>query len=183
MQDAAYHYAAFLQALGLDPSKDPELADTPNRVAALLKHWVAEQPAPPSLERIPAGLSKGQRIVVRDIPFHAFCVHHMVPFFGEVHVAYLPGLSIVGFGTIGRVVEAFSRRPQLQERMAAEIAEYLYRGLGLRAVCVVIEARQMCMEMTGGTPAGRTLTVHTTGTWAEDAGAAVVSDLLQSSRR
>lgn len=183
MHDAAHHYAAFLRALGLDLDGDPELAETPARVTALLQHWVGERPPPPPLERIPAGTAAGQRVVVRDIPFHAICVHHMVPFFGTVHVAYLPDQAIVGFGTVGRVVEAFSRQPQLQERMTAQIAQHLHVGLSLRACCVVVEARQLCMEMTGSTPAGRTLTIHTTGDWQGDGGARIVSDLLQPSGR
>ena len=86
---------------------------------------------------------------MRDLPFYSLCVHHFVPFFGHAHVAYLPGRKLVGLSGVARVLEFYARRPQLQERLTAQVADHLMRLLKARGVAVVIEGRHLCMEMRG----------------------------------
>jgi GTP cyclohydrolase IA len=86
---------------------------------------------------------------VRDLPFYSMCVHHFVPFFGHAHVAYLPGKRLIGLSGVARILEFYARRPQLQERLTAQVADHIVRLLKPRGVVVVIEARHLCMEMRG----------------------------------
>jgi GTP cyclohydrolase I len=160
-------FSEFLTAIGVDAAHDPELRDTPRRYAALLREWFIPPPAP---EVTPISFDRGQHepVILKDLPFHSLCVHHVVPFFGQIHVAYLPEAHIVGFGAVGRVIDWCARRPQLQERLVADIADALDAALHPRALLVVCEARQMCMEMTGATPHGRTMTVAARGAWQGD---------------
>jgi len=88
-------------------------------------------------------------VLIRDIPFYAMCEHHFLPFIGRAHVAYLPAGSITGLSKLARVVDTVSRRPQLQERLTAEIADVLMNRLRPRGVMVVVEAEHLCMTMRG----------------------------------
>ena len=88
-------------------------------------------------------------MIVRDLEFHSLCIHHFVPFFGRVHIAYLPGEHIVGISGPARLVDFYSHRPQLQERLTRQIADHLERLVHPRGVAVMIEARHLCMEMRG----------------------------------
>jgi GTP cyclohydrolase I len=137
-----------LQQLGHTPGSDPELDRTPERFAQLLRERFAPPIDPPSIRPLPSAAHPGDRIIVRDLPFHSMCVHHLVPFFGHVHIAYRPRHHILGFGSFGRIVDAFARRPQLQERMTAHIADHLADLLAPDALVVVSHARQMCMDLT-----------------------------------
>ena len=150
--------AALIRALGLDPAREPELAQTPARVADLYAEIFAglEPGAEPRPVTFPlagagirAGRGAGDLVVVRDLPYHSLCVHHFVPFFGHAHVAYLPGRKLVGLSGVARVLEFYARRPQLQERLAAQVADHLMRLLRARGVAVVLEGRHLCMEMRG----------------------------------
>ncbi len=109
---------------------------------------------------------------VQHIPFYSLCEHHLVPFFGEVHIAYLPGDGkIAGFSKFVRVVDILARRPQLQERLTREIAAAVSQGLGAEGVLVVVEAQQLCMMMRSeAAPGTRTLTSEADGCIADDAG-------------
>lgn len=86
---------------------------------------------------------------IRDIPFYSMCEHHLLPIFGSVSIAYIPGERIVGLSKIPRTVRYFSSRPQVQEKLTSQIADFLYQKLGAKGVMVVIKARHMCMEMRG----------------------------------
>ncbi|MEM3851717.1 MAG: GTP cyclohydrolase I FolE [Methanomassiliicoccales archaeon] len=88
-------------------------------------------------------------LAVRDMPFYSMCEHHLLPIFGTVSVAYIPGDKIVGLSKLPRTVKFFAARPQVQERLTSEIADYLYKKLGAKGVMVMIKARHMCMEMRG----------------------------------
>jgi GTP cyclohydrolase I len=95
-----------------------------------------------------------EMILVRDLPFYSMCTHHLLPFFGHAHIAYVPGRQLIGIGGIGKVVQHFARRPQLQERLTAQLADYLQTALAPQGVIVFLQARQLCMEMRGERTAG-----------------------------
>jgi GTP cyclohydrolase I len=148
--------ADLLRALGLDETTEPELRDTPARVADLYAELFSglDPAAVPELATFPHALAAGAApgddlVVVRDLPFHSLCVHHFVPFFGRAHVAYLPAERIIGISGAARLLDHYARRPQLQERITSQIADHLGRLLAPRGVAVVLEARHLCMEMRG----------------------------------
>ena len=150
--------AALIRALGLDPAAEPELQATPERVASLYAEIFAglDPGTEPSLVSFPArraaaraGKRSDDLVIVRDLPFYSLCVHHFVPFFGQAHVAYLPGRRLIGLSGIARILEFYARRPQLQERLTAQVADHIVRALKPRGVAVVLEARHLCMEMRG----------------------------------
>jgi len=149
--------ADLIRALGLDPTSEPELAATPARVADLYAEAFAGllPDAEPELATFPAtGEAAGDLVVVRDLPFHSLCIHHFVPFFGVAHVAYLPNDRWIGISGAARLLDLYARRPQLQERLTAQIADHLERLVAPRGVAVIIEARHLCMEMRGVRKAG-----------------------------
>ena len=154
--------AELIRALGLDPKTEPELVQTPERVAELYREIFAGlDPAnAPDLAVFPHPPERDghELVVVRNIEFHSLCVHHFVPFFGRAHIAYLPGDKLVGISGPARLVEYHARRPQLQERMARGIADDLERALEPRGVAVTLVARHLCMEMRG---VRRRANVHT----------------------
>jgi GTP cyclohydrolase I len=168
-QDAAGHLAAALALLGLDADHDPELRQTPRRVMDLWRAWLVPPPTP-HLEPI-AWQGTAEPVVVQRLAFHSLCVHHLVPFFGEVDLAYLPQDHIVGFGALGRVVDWASRRPQLQERLVEDIAGLLDGALRPRAVLVRCSARQMCMEMNGCPAHTTTVALASRGAWVGEGAA------------
>ena len=158
--------ADLIRALGLDPAVEPELVETPARVAGLYAEIFAglDPGAEPALATFPRPAGDGEDlVVVRDLPFHSLCVHHFVPFFGRAHVAYLPGERLLGISGAARLLEFYSRRPQLQERLTAQVADHLVRVLEPRGVAVVLEARHLCMEMRGIRKRGRVETRATRG--------------------
>jgi len=142
--------ADLIRSLGLDPATEPDLAETPARVAEMYRELFSglEPGAEPDLAVFPHA-GAGDLVVVRDLAFHSLCVHHFVPFFGRALVAYLPGTKLAGISGAARLLEFYSRRPQLQERLGQQIADHLERVLQPRGVAVVLEARHLCMEMRG----------------------------------
>ncbi len=173
--------ATLIAALGLDPASEPELAQTPERVADLYAEIFAgldpgAEPTPvtfPVAEVSPrAGERSGDLVTVRDLPFYSLCVHHFVPFFGRAHVAYLPGQRLIGLSGVARVLDFYARRPQLQERLTAQVADHLERLLSPRGLLVVLEGRHLCMEMRGVRKTGRFETRAARGLLAEPDGAA-----------
>lgn len=132
-----------LAALGF--SGEPEMAGTGRRVAELLAEFVPGREAAP-VSRFPAG---GPVDVIVTVPFHALCAHHLLPFFGEVTVAYRPDAWLAGLGAIPRLVEAHARRATLQETLAVGVAGALWEAVAPQAVVVRVKARQMCVEMRG----------------------------------
>jgi GTP cyclohydrolase I len=138
--------ADLLQALGVDLT-DENLQDTPRRVAAAFSELLTPLPFEPTT--FPNDEGYDELVVARSIPFHSLCEHHLLPFHGVAHVAYLPGERIVGLSKLGRVVESFARRLQVQERMTIQIADWVEEFLEPRGVGVVLEAEHLCMSLRG----------------------------------
>ncbi|MFA5844994.1 MAG: GTP cyclohydrolase I FolE [Coriobacteriia bacterium] len=140
-----------LEGIGEDPDREG-LARTPERVASMFEEVFAGLTQDPA-EHFCVTFDEGHRemVLVRDIPLYSFCEHHLVPFMGRAHVAYIPGPEgrICGLSKLARVVDVFARRPQVQERMTAQIADTIVENLGPSGVMVVIEAEHLCMSMRG----------------------------------
>jgi GTP cyclohydrolase I len=139
-----------LELLGEDPSREG-LIRTPSRVAKSLK-WMTQGYASSAEEVVGEGIFKEEHdnmIMVRDIELYSMCEHHMLPFFGKAHVAYIPNGKIVGLSKIPRIVDVYAQRLQVQERLTEQIAEGLCRVLNPAGVGVVIEAYHLCMMMRG----------------------------------
>ncbi|MFH1006109.1 MAG: GTP cyclohydrolase I FolE, partial [Candidatus Latescibacterota bacterium] len=139
-----------LEGIGEDLTREG-LVDTPQRVVELCAEIFDGLGSDP-LEKLKLYSTKNEDelILVRDISFHSICEHHLLPFFGKVHIAYVPAKDrITGFSSLARVVNLFSHRPQLQERLTTDIADALVEALRPRGVLVVIEAEQLCMAMRG----------------------------------
>ena len=143
-------YQSILQALGEDPGREG-LAKTPERVAKALQfltHGYGLDPAA-ILNSAKFREDYQQMVLVRDIEIYSLCEHHLLPFFGKAHVAYIPKEHIVGLSKIPRVVDAFARRLQVQERLTTQIRDCIQETLEPYGVAVVIEAQHMCMTMRG----------------------------------
>jgi GTP cyclohydrolase IA len=138
--------AELLDALGVDLT-DESLRDTPRRVAAAYAELLTPLPFETTTFRNDEGYD--ELVVARGIPFHSLCEHHLLPFHGVAHVAYLPSERIVGLSKLGRVVESFARRLQVQERMTTQIADWIEENLAPRGVGVVLEAEHLCMSLRG----------------------------------
>jgi GTP cyclohydrolase IA len=156
-----------LQALGADP-EDESLRETPRRVADAYAELLT--PRPFQATTFPNDDGYDELIVVRSIPFHSLCMHHLLPFHGSAHIAYLPGERIIGLSKLGRVVEYFSRDLQLQERLTTQVADWLERELAPKGVGVVLEAEHLCMSLRGVQKLGaKTVTSALRGLVREDA--------------
>jgi GTP cyclohydrolase IA len=156
---------------GDDPTREG-LLDTPRRVAKAYGELYAGYDQDPKsiLERTFKEVGGYDDIVlVRDIPFSSHCEHHMVPFIGKAHIAYLPHEGVVGLSKLARLVEVFARRLQTQENLTAQIIDALNENLGPRGAAVMLEAEHMCMSMRGVHAHGvSTITHRFTGVFAED---------------
>ncbi len=171
-----------IAALGLDPRAEPELLRTPERVARLFLEAFRglEAGAEPELATFEAPAGAGDLVVVRDLPFHSLCIHHLVPFFGRAHVAYRPGSRMLGISAPARLLDYYAHRPQLQERLGRQLAEHLERAAGARGVAVALEARHLCMEMRGVRARGLVQTWTARGELAEPGrGEALRAQLLR----
>jgi GTP cyclohydrolase I len=169
-QQIRHHVEGILQALHLDPTRDPELRHTPERVAELLLEFFARSSLEePDVVPVAHGEGEGEMIVVTGLPFYSVCAHHLLPFFGEAHIGYVPERALVGLGSIGRLLDHCARRPQLQERLAEQVAEALVRAIHPRGVIVVLRARQLCMEMRGARKPGWVETSATRGCFRDSA--------------
>jgi GTP cyclohydrolase I len=139
-----------LKAIGEDPSREG-LVKTPQRVARAFREITSGYGA--DMKKVFNGAffkaDYKEMVIVKDIAFYSLCEHHMLPFFGKAHVAYIPNGRIVGLSKIPRLVEAFARRLQVQERLTEEIAGTLYKVLKPRGVGVVMEAEHLCVSMRG----------------------------------
>ena len=149
-----------LEAIGEDPEREG-LRDTPKRVARMYQEIFAGLHDDPSRHlKVQFSEDHEEMVIVKDIPVYSMCEHHLIPFYGKAHVAYIPKLGkVTGLSKIARVVEGFAKRPQLQERLTSQIADSVMDVLEARGVLVVIEAEHMCMTMRGVKKAGsKTLT-------------------------
>ena len=146
----AQHYEAILKLLGEDPEREG-LLKTPMRVAKAMQTLTRgyQEDAHEVLRQDLFKEDYSQMVIVKDIDFFSLCEHHMLPFYGKAHVAYIPNGYITGLSKIARVVDIYSHRLQVQERMTLQIKEAIEQTLHPLGVMVVIEARHMCMQMRG----------------------------------
>lgn len=181
-EKAIEHARALLEALGLDETVDPELRGAPRRFSELLYDLFAGVRAEPPilstfpLEAIPVesndiaptdGMKIGSHldpIVMLNLPFRSMCVHHLVPMFGTIDVAYVPNERIIGFGSVGRAIDYVVGRPQIQERIVVQVAEMLQRSLEPEGLLIRCRARQLCMEMRGAQKEGILVSSASRGT-------------------
>ncbi len=142
--------AGLLKELGEDPGRDG-LARTPERVAKAMRFFTQgyEQEPLEILNDALFDVTYDEMVIVKDIDFYSLCEHHLLPFFGRVHVAYIPNGKVVGLSKIPRLVEMFARRLQVQERLTTQIAETLEQVLRPKGVAVVVESIHLCMMMRG----------------------------------
>ena len=161
-----------LEAIGEDPSRNG-LLDTPKRVAKMYAELFEGLHSDPTEHlKVTFDEQHDEMVMVRDIPFTSLCEHHLVPFVGFAHVAYLPGPGgrITGLSKMARLVEGYARRLQVQERMTTQIVDAMERELSPRGSIVVIEAEHFCMSMRGVKKAGSTtVTSAVRGTFRDDA--------------
>lgn len=158
-----------LLALGEDPNREG-LSDTPARVARMYREILAGRDVDPGVH-LARTFDEGARglVLLRDIRFSSLCEHHMLPFVGRAHVAYLPEGRVVGLSKLARTVEAFARRLQVQERLTAQVADALVESLGTRGVLVVVESEHFCMKVRGANqPESTMVTMAVRGLYEAD---------------
>ena len=157
-----------LEAIGEDPNRE-SLRSTPEKVAEAYASFfkgVGVDPQSAIGETFEA--KDAEMVLLKDIELVSICEHHLLPFTGVAHIAYLPDQKLAGLGRLANVVEIIASRPQLQERLSAEVAEALMQGLGAKGVLVVIEARHQCVASRGARqPEVNTVTVATRGIYSE----------------
>ena len=171
-----------LEGMGEDPEREG-LVDTPRRVAGLYEEVLQgmEQDAAEHLSR-QFNVEGSDIVIEKDITFYSLCEHHLMPFFGKVHIAYIPEGKVVGLSKLARTVEVFARRLQLQEQLTRQIADSIVENLSPKGVMVVIEAEHTCMTMRGvKKPGSVTVTTVTRGEFKENAGLQTI--VLDSIRR
>jgi len=169
--ELASHYQAILPLLGEDPNREG-LIKTPIRVARAwmeLTRGYDEDPIA-ILQSALFNEAYHNMVVVKDIEFYSLCEHHLLPFFGHVHIAYIPEGQITGLSKLARVVNTYSHRLQVQERFTHEIANAIQEALHPQGVMVVVEARHLCMQMRGvAKEEAYTITMHHTGAFSDPA--------------
>jgi GTP cyclohydrolase I len=139
-----------LEAIGIDLKKRKDMRDTPKRVAEMYEEVLSGQFKNPEKElEVILEQKHDEIILLKNIPLYSLCEHHLLPFIGKTHVAYIPDKRITGLSKIARVVEILSRRLQVQERLTTEIADIIMKKLKPKGVMVVIEAEHLCMSMRG----------------------------------
>jgi GTP cyclohydrolase IA len=150
VQRIAGHMAEVMRELKLDLG-DPNFEQTPERVAKMyleMFHGLFEG-SEPKVTTFPNDEGYHHMVIEREIPFYSMCAHHFVPFYGHAHIAYIPDQQIVGLSKLPRILEFYAKRPQLQERLTEQVAEFLWSKLKPLGVMVVVEARHLCVEMRG----------------------------------
>lgn len=160
-----------LEAVGEDPTREG-LLDTPKRVAKMYEELFSGlQEDPRDYFRTVFHEEHEELVLVKDIPFYSMCEHHLVPFFGKAHIAYIPqNGTVAGLSKLARAVESIAKRPQLQERITTTIADAMMDTLGAKGVYVMVEAEHMCMTMRGvKKPGSKTITAAARGVLEEDA--------------
>lgn len=139
-----------IEGIGEDPER-PGLKSTPQRVAEMYQEIFSGIAADTGeLLKPMAGENHDEMVMIRDIPFFSVCEHHLLPFFGKAHIAYIPGAGkIVGISALARALEVFAKRPQVQERLTTQFADFIVGSLKPRGAMVVIDAEHLCMSMRG----------------------------------
>lgn len=169
-----------LYAIGEDPSR-PGLESTPKRFAQAYSEFFSGLAVDPltHLQDTVAGISAGELVLLRDIKFRSICEHHLLPFIGVAHIAYLPAERIVGLGRFSRVVDTLASRPQLQERLSEEIADAINDGLKPRGVVVVLDAVHGCVTARGASQTeSSTVTLASRGSLSDPVQRAEVMSLI-----
>ena len=159
-----------LIAIGEDPDREG-LVETPSRVARMYEEIFGGLEDDPTRHLKLFDESSEEMVVVRDIPLYSMCEHHLIPFLGKAHIAYIPSDGrVIGLSKRARIVDCFARRPQLQERLTSQVADFLYENLQPMGVAVVIEAEHLCMTMRGARASGaKTMTSALRGTMRSNA--------------
>ena len=144
-----------LLAVGEDPNR-PGLLETPKRVANMYEEIFAGLTEDPKQHiKLFDEVSNDEMVIVKDIPFYSMCEHHLLPFFGKAHIGYIPSDNkIIGLSKLARIVDNFAKKPQVQERLTSDIADFLNDNLQPKGVAVIMEAEHMCMTMRGARAAG-----------------------------
>lgn len=166
----AEHVRGILKTLGLDLS-EPNLVDTDVRVARLYLEMFQGLSAgsEPPVTTFPNDEGYSHMVMEKNIPFYSMCAHHLVPFYGRAHIAYIPRERIMGLSKFARVLEFYAKRPQLQERLTEQVVNFLEERLQPRGAMVVIEARHLCVEMRGvQKPGAETVTSAVRGVFRSD---------------
>ncbi len=175
-----------LFAIGEDPERDG-IADTPARVARMYAETCAGLHEDPGRHlKVTFDANHDEMILVRDVPLYSMCEHHLVPFYGQAHVGYIPNTDgrVTGLSKLARLVDGYSRRPQVQERLTTQIADAMESTLEPRGVLVVIEAEHLCMAMRGiRKPGSSTVTSAVRGVFRADAAARAEAMRFVESRR
>ena len=158
-----------LEGIGEDPEREG-LKETPDRIARIYTELMAGYDADVATHLSRTFSAEGKEMVLeKDIVFYSMCEHHMMPFFGKAHIAYIPKGKVVGLSKLARTVEAFARRLQIQERMTDQIADAIMKELDPEGVIVMIEAEHLCMTMRGvKKPGSVTTTVVTKGVFKDN---------------
>ena len=157
-----------LEGIGEDLSREG-LLETPERVARMYSEIFAgmDEDAKEHLSKV-FTVSNNEMVVEKDITFYSSCEHHLMPFYGKAHVAYIPNGKVVGLSKLARTVEVFAKRPQIQEQMTSQIADAIMEHLGPQGVMVMVEAEHMCMTMRGIKKTGsKTVTIACRGAFEE----------------
>ncbi|MDD3194524.1 MAG: GTP cyclohydrolase I FolE [Paludibacter sp.] len=149
-EQIAHHYHEIIRLLGEDPEREG-LLKSPSRVSKAMQFLMNgyEQNPQEILQSAMFTEDYRQMVIVKDIDFYSMCEHHMLPFFGKAHIAYIPNHKITGLSKIARIVEVFARRMQVQERMTTQIKECIQSTLNPLGVMVILEAQHLCMQMRG----------------------------------
>ena len=144
-----------LIAVGEDPDREG-LVETPKRVANMYEEIFAGLTEDPKQHiKLFNEQSNDEMVIVKDIPFYSMCEHHLLPFFGKAHIGYIPSDNkIIGLSKLARIVDTFAKKPQVQERLTSDIADFLNDNLQPKGVAVIMEAEHMCMTMRGARAAG-----------------------------
>ena len=177
----ATHVRSLLEELGLDLS-EANLVDTDRRVAKMYLEMFRglEAGSAPRITTFPNDEGYRSMVMEKEIPFYSMCSHHLVPFYGHAHIAYVPGSRIVGLSKLPRILEFYAKRPQLQERLTEQVVDFLEAELRPEGAMVVIEARHLCVEMRGVKKAGAvTVTSAIRGIFHEKAIREEFLDLLR----
>ena len=168
-----------LEAIGEDPDR-PELASTPDKVAEAYSSFfkgIGVDPASVLGETFPA--EHNEAVILKDIELVSICEHHLLPFTGNAHIAYLPSDRVAGLGRLAAVVEILAARPQLQENLTAQIADAIETGLDAKGVIVVVEAKHQCVASRGARqPEVNTITMASRGVFSEPSYRAEVMGLI-----
>ncbi len=159
-----------IEGMGEDPNREG-LIETPDRIARMYEEiYAGYDMDPKEILSKRFKVTSDEPVIEKDIVFFSNCEHHLLPFFGKVHIAYIPNGEVVGISKLARVVEVFARRAQIQEQMTAQIADALMEHLNPKGVMVMVEAEHMCMTMRGiKKPGSKTVTLATRGAYKDEA--------------